>query len=229
MNTQPKKILFADDDQDFLFAVKEFYENSNWQFDFAENGVVALDLAMREKYDLISLDINMPFMKGNEAINNIRQIYPDQKIIAFTAITEPEKKIELIQAGFDEIISKPVSFQQMHNMFSRILENKKLDDEIELQQTEPTIDNNAVNSATESTPSINIDEEPLPDVSQPQSFNDINNDSAIKPAPATLNQEDNKMEFMKKYSFSILQNESKETLIMMIQGLAREIYDLKNK
>lgn len=234
MSQAQKKILFADDDQDFLFAVKEFYENSNWKFDFAENGVVALDLAMKDTYDLISLDINMPFMKGNEAIKNIRQMYPDQKIIAFTAISDNEMKVQLLQTGFDEVISKPVSFQQMHSMFKRILNIESEDEASQSDETKAIqkeeVSNIEIKEDDKQAPveQMQMTAEEAPPAPKPElttpAVNEVVQASEDKENPEAL-----KMEFMKKYSFSLLQNESKETLIMMMQSLARELFDLKNK
>ena len=79
-----KKILFADDDEAFRFTVQEYFSDSPWIFDMAENGVVALDKALEVKYDLIILDINMPFMKGNETVREIKKKWPEVKVLAFT-------------------------------------------------------------------------------------------------------------------------------------------------
>jgi DNA-binding response OmpR family regulator len=111
MNEPKKRILFADDDDDLRFAVKEHFSESNWKWDFAENGVVALDLALKHCYDLIILDVKMPFMKGNEAARDIKMKWPDVPIIAFTALPDYEERQKIMKDGFSEVVSKPIALK----------------------------------------------------------------------------------------------------------------------
>ncbi|EKD27879.1 MAG: DNA-binding response regulator RprY [uncultured bacterium] len=125
-NILKKKVLFADDDEGFRFAIKEYFSDSVWTIEFAENGVVALDMALSNQYDLIIMDVNMPFMKGSEAAKDIKNFNSKIPIIAFTAITDSEQISKLKNDGFDEIISKPSDFKTLHMRMKFFLEKNSI-------------------------------------------------------------------------------------------------------
>ena len=116
-----KKILFADDDDAFRFTIKEYFADSPWTIDMAENGVVALDKALACHYDLIILDINMPFMKGNEAVKEIKKKWPKVEVIAFTAYASHDVIDQYIKDGFDDVISKHTDLDLFQKIISQHL------------------------------------------------------------------------------------------------------------
>jgi CheY-like chemotaxis protein len=117
-----KNILFADDDDVFRFTIGEYFaDHPSLTFDMAENGVIALDKALAKQYDVILLDINMPFMKGNEAVKLIRNKWPTIKIFAFTGQTTPDKIKEFINDGFNGVIPKPMELKLLEGKLADIL------------------------------------------------------------------------------------------------------------
>lgn len=116
-----KKILFADDDEAFRFTIKEYFSDSPWTFDMAENGVVALDKALGTKYDLVILDINMPFMKGNETVKEIKNRWPGVRVLAFTAYASHDVTEQYLKDGFDDVISKHIELGLLHKIISEHL------------------------------------------------------------------------------------------------------------
>ena len=116
-----KKILFADDDDAFRFTIKEYFMDSPWTIDMAENGVVALDKALAAHYDLIILDINMPFMKGNETVKEIKKKWPNVKVLAFTAYASHDVIDQYLKDGFDDVISKHTDLELFQKIISQHL------------------------------------------------------------------------------------------------------------
>ncbi len=117
-----KNILFADDDENFRFTIKEYFSDSPWHWEMAENGVVALDHALSKRYDLIILDINMPFMKGTEAIKVIKTHWPGIRVLAFTADSTEQKIAEYYKEGFDGVVAKPIELVKLHQTISKFLD-----------------------------------------------------------------------------------------------------------
>ncbi len=116
-----KKILFADDDDAFRFTIKEYFADSPWTIDMAENGVVALDKALACHYDLIILDINMPFMKGNETVKEIKKKWPKVRVLAFTAYASHDVIDQYLKDGFDDVISKHTDLDLFQKIISQHL------------------------------------------------------------------------------------------------------------
>ncbi|MBN2143202.1 MAG: response regulator [Candidatus Aureabacteria bacterium] len=117
-----KTILFADDDDVFRFTISEYFSSHpSLVFELAENGVIALDKALAKQYDLILMDINMPFMKGNEAVKLIRSKWPTCKIYAFTGYTSDDKVNEFLNDGFNGIINKPIELKLLEGKLADIL------------------------------------------------------------------------------------------------------------
>ncbi len=110
MNPEHTKILLVDDEPDILEFMEYNLKKEGFQTYTAKNGQEAIEIASKEKPNLIILDIMMPVMDGIEACRNIRSI-PDLKntMIAFlTARNEDYSQIAGFDVGADDYISKPI-------------------------------------------------------------------------------------------------------------------------
>ena len=83
----------------------------------AENGLVAVDLAKQQNFDLILMDLLMPVMGGLEATREIRKLpaYASTPIIAMTANAFDDDKDGCAEVGMNDHISKPVDPDQLFN------------------------------------------------------------------------------------------------------------------
>ena len=106
-------MLLAEDARDNRILVRAYLKNSGARIDEAENGLIAVEKAKAEKYDLILMDIQMPVMDGLEAIRLIRQRERHDggervPIIALTASALESDVRRSLDAGADLHVSKPV-------------------------------------------------------------------------------------------------------------------------
>ncbi|MCI5078684.1 ATP-binding protein [Oricola sp.] len=88
-----------------------------------ENGIEAVEIASRKKFDLILMDIQMPLMDGIEAVRAIRAgngPNAQTMIIAMTANSSEEDRERCIAAGFDGFESKPVTLDRLRALFERV-------------------------------------------------------------------------------------------------------------
>ena len=84
-------------------------KRSNAKIIRAKNGEEAVNLCIDNKeINLILMDIKMPVMDGKKATKQIKQIRPDLPIIAQTAYAFLDEKTDILTAGFDDYISKPI-------------------------------------------------------------------------------------------------------------------------
>ncbi len=116
------KVLLVDDNPANLQLAAELLRGLNTQVVAANNGKQAIEICANDGFDLIFMDIQMPGMDGIEATRQIRAAEGEQKrtpIIALTAHTITEQKSELLIAGMDDCISKPVSEAQLAHIINR--------------------------------------------------------------------------------------------------------------
>jgi len=103
-----KRILVADDEQDIRELLAEFLA-SRFEVILAENGRIALQLAMDSLPDLILLDVTMPEMEGTEVCRRLKA-HPATKaipVILLTARGELAERVRGLNLGADDYIPKP--------------------------------------------------------------------------------------------------------------------------
>ena len=101
------RILIVEDYEFNRLLAGTLLEQFNAKHDEAVNGLEGLVLASKNKYDLILMDIQMPYMNGYEALAMIRAFNIHTPIIALTANASPEEKEKCLALGFDDYIVKP--------------------------------------------------------------------------------------------------------------------------
>lgn len=105
------KILVAEDNTINQQVIQGILKNLGQTITLANNGKEALDLFLRNDFDLVFMDINMPEMDGFQATSSLRQTPKgcDIPIIAFTADTVTISKQDYEDGGFTDTINKPIS------------------------------------------------------------------------------------------------------------------------
>jgi len=91
----------------------------------ASSGQEALDLLQHEPYNLLLLDIQMPGLDGLEVTRQIRQRMPDAtvpQIVAVTAYTLAGARQQLLEAGFNDYIEKPISSERLQQALAAATE-----------------------------------------------------------------------------------------------------------
>jgi len=113
-NTQ-KTILLAEDDEINAFLIDRIFSKYSIKLIKAVNGKEATDI-YREQYssiDMVLLDLRMPVMNGFEAISIIKEINPNIPVIAYTAYCSKSEISAIMDAGFDDYISKPIQKEKL--------------------------------------------------------------------------------------------------------------------
>ena len=68
-----EKILFVDDDKELVALIKTVLESAGYKFGCAYNGQEALDILLKEKFDLVLLDLEMPIMNGEQFLKEVKK------------------------------------------------------------------------------------------------------------------------------------------------------------
>ena len=117
------KILLVVEDEDFNFIfLEEILMDTKAKVIRARDGQEAFDLVQSlPEIDLILMDMQMPIMNGYDATRNIKKLNNEMPIIAQTAYHYGEAYEEIMAAGCDDFVSKPIDIGGLKEMIQRFL------------------------------------------------------------------------------------------------------------
>ncbi len=105
-----KTILIVEDAHISYELLTKFLKDSQVNFIHAENGEEAIELCKnKHSIDLVLMDIQLPMMDGLETTKQIKQLNPDLPVIAQTANAMNDDRTNIIDAGCDDYIAKPIN------------------------------------------------------------------------------------------------------------------------
>ncbi|HHS49823.1 MAG TPA: response regulator [candidate division Zixibacteria bacterium] len=112
-----KRILLAEDHYVNQRIVKSMLAEVGWEVEFANNGKNALVLWQFGDYDAILMDVGIPDLNGVEVTRRIREHEKKHggniPIIALTAHALPGDRERFLEAGMDDYVSKPFTFERL--------------------------------------------------------------------------------------------------------------------
>ena len=138
-NNSGRRLLLVDDNKLNIKVAMRALEPLNLDIDTCENGKEAIDMVKSgNNYDVILMDIMMPVMSGESALNNLKQISGFRTpVIALTADAVAGAKEKYISEGFVDYIAKPFSKEQIKEKLDTIFKeyssnniNTSNDDEV---------------------------------------------------------------------------------------------------
>ncbi|MDY6801848.1 MAG: response regulator [Bacteroidota bacterium] len=110
-------ILIVDDIFTNRLLLKEILSSISAKLIEAENGKNAIEIIQNNSIDIVLMDIEMPVMNGLETTRYIRNNFPEPNnripIIALTAHNPDDFFNDYNSAGFDELLTKPYSFEKV--------------------------------------------------------------------------------------------------------------------
>jgi len=107
------RILLVDDEEDFSDSLSEGLRNEGYVVDIALNGEEALFLYDLYPYDLALLDLNLPDTDGLVLCENFRSKNPKVLICILSARGEVFERIDGLNQGADDYLSKPIHFDEL--------------------------------------------------------------------------------------------------------------------
>lgn len=126
----PFTILIVEDNIINQKLITNIFKLLGFKADLAANGIEALDALKRKNYDLIFMDIQMPFMNGYEATKIIieRRKEDHPVIIAMTANAMAGDRDKCLEVGMDDYITKPMKIEALIRII-QLWGNRKFTDQ----------------------------------------------------------------------------------------------------
>ena len=106
-------VLFVDDEKDLTSALSAILMQHNYTVDCAYNGEDGLEYALSGIYDVIVLDVMMPKMNGFEMLKRLRAKKIETPVLMLTAKADVSDKIDGLNIGADDYITKPFDTQEL--------------------------------------------------------------------------------------------------------------------
>ena len=112
-NKQEGKLLVVDDDPSIRRALHTTLYSLGFDIGEATNGEEAIALCRIVRYDAVLLDINMPGKGGIETCRELRRLLPRVAILILSVTDDHERKIEGLEAGADDYVTKPFHMREL--------------------------------------------------------------------------------------------------------------------
>lgn len=106
-------ILVVEDDQDIQEYISQLLLDNNYNVISAPNGTTALKLIKKTQPDLVLLDLGLPDISGESILAQLHKEYPDLRIIILTAKDSPENKVQGLNLGADDYLTKPFNAEEL--------------------------------------------------------------------------------------------------------------------
>jgi len=120
-----KNILIVEDEKHIVDFIINRINSDIYNIDIANDGKEALEKIQNNSYDLITLDIMLPFIDGFELAKKIRQKSKQTIIIMLSALDTIEFKSQGYDCGIDDYIAKPFSAKELALKITSLLKRKE--------------------------------------------------------------------------------------------------------
>jgi DNA-binding response OmpR family regulator len=127
-----KRILLVEDERVAREALRRLFEQDSHTVVEANNGAEAFALFRSDKFDLVVVDFEMPFVKGNELAARIRTVSPNQPIVMVTGF----HKRPGVDNPVDAVVNKPFSSGHIRQVVSRLLSRGKAPVDLQTERIE---------------------------------------------------------------------------------------------
>ncbi len=108
-----KRILLVEDAEDNQFLIQQFLSRTGCVVEIANNGAEGVTKALNNEYEVILMDIQMPFVDGYQATSQLRSAGYSKPIIALTAHALNEERDKCLRTGCTSHLTKPINRRQL--------------------------------------------------------------------------------------------------------------------
>jgi two-component system, OmpR family, copper resistance phosphate regulon response regulator CusR len=134
------RILMAEDDSALGSFVKKGLEAEHYAVDLSDDGVQARAMASELDYDLVMLDLNLPRLDGVSILRAVRVRKPSLPILVLTGRSRVEDRVQCLDMGADDYLTKPFSFSELSARIRALLRRSHMPAESVLKVEDLSLD-----------------------------------------------------------------------------------------
>ena len=124
MTASRKRILIVDDEPLIVEVLGEHFKH-HYDIETAMNGTDALAAVLRQRPDLMLLDINMPRMSGVEVLKDVKKIDESIAVIMVTANEQVSLAADALRSGAFGYVPKPFDFRYLDHMVATLFDTPR--------------------------------------------------------------------------------------------------------
>ncbi|MEE1655446.1 response regulator [Microvirga sp. CF3062] len=120
------RILYVEDNEDNVYMLTQRLTRHGFEVSIASDGTQGIEMAHREKPDLILMDLGLPSLDGWTAARQLKQ-GPDTQdipILALSAHTMPGDREKALSAGCDDYDAKPIVFERLLEKIDALIRSR---------------------------------------------------------------------------------------------------------
>ena len=119
------RILIIEDEEEIASFIKKGLASENFAVDWSGTGEKGMELAKTNDYDLVILDIKLPGKDGITVLKELREAKKTFPVIMLSVKSDTPTKIEALNIGADDYLTKPFSFEELLARIRALLRREK--------------------------------------------------------------------------------------------------------
>ncbi|MCF8143640.1 MAG: sigma-54 dependent transcriptional regulator [Deltaproteobacteria bacterium] len=125
MSKMPR-ILVVDDERPMRESLNDWLKEDGYRVGLAASGQEAIDMARKEPWEVILLDLKMPGMDGLKTLQKLKEVRPDAEVLMMTAYATVETAVQAMKEGAFDYLVKPFDPDEVEVQIKKILAHKEL-------------------------------------------------------------------------------------------------------
>jgi DNA-binding response OmpR family regulator len=122
---EKSEILLVEDEENLAHGLEYNLTEEGYNVTRAKDGREAIKFFDENEYDLIVLDIMLPYFNGFEIAKHVREKQPQMPILMLTARTQVEDRVKGLEIGADDYLTKPFHLKELLLRIKGMLKRKK--------------------------------------------------------------------------------------------------------
>ncbi len=140
MDHKEPKLLIIEDERSFALVLKRALTEEGWDVSWASDGAIGLEIALKDEFAVILLDLMLPGKSGWEILEVLRQSRPWTPILLTSALDDIEDKVKGLQLGADDYLVKPYELKELVARIESLIRRERLGRDLVTRVADLTLD-----------------------------------------------------------------------------------------